>query len=198
MDFILRWKVGHNESACAHASIIDWNVTFLQFVRWISFMRTQRLWMFVVWLSHSRPAADISGLWFVRDREFWKKCGEIRCAATCLREIGHFDSACFTKTDRIISGSYPRQLCVEVVAARCRPQDTAVKLKTIVFLGQWENSLNKMAGNVGMEQLIPIVNKLQDAFTQLGVHMQLDLPQIAVVGGQSAGKSSVLENFVGK
>ncbi|OWR47373.1 dynamin isoform 2 [Danaus plexippus plexippus] len=49
-----------------------------------------------------------------------------------------------------------------------------------------------------MEQLIPIVNKLQDAFTQLGVHMQLDLPQIAVVGGQSAGKSSVLENFVGR
>ncbi|CAH2068388.1 unnamed protein product, partial [Iphiclides podalirius] len=44
-----------------------------------------------------------------------------------------------------------------------------------------------MTGNIGMEQLIPIVNKLQDAFTQLGVHMQLDLPQIAVVGGQSAG-----------
>ncbi|XP_063546025.1 dynamin isoform X10 [Cydia strobilella] len=55
-----------------------------------------------------------------------------------------------------------------------------------------------MSGNMGMEQLIPIVNKLQDAFTQLGVHMQLDLPQIAVVGGQSAGKSSVLENFVGR
>lgn len=51
---------------------------------------------------------------------------------------------------------------------------------------------------MGMEQLIPIVNKLQDAFTQLGVHMTLDLPQIAVVGGQSAGKSSVLENFVGR
>lgn len=55
-----------------------------------------------------------------------------------------------------------------------------------------------MAGNPGLESLIPIVNKLQDAFTQMGMHMQLDLPQIAVVGGQSAGKSSVLENFVGK
>nr|XP_022919391.1 dynamin isoform X1 [Onthophagus taurus] len=55
-----------------------------------------------------------------------------------------------------------------------------------------------MAGNTGMEQLIPIVNKLQDAFTQIGVNMTMDLPQIAVVGGQSAGKSSVLENFVGR
>ena len=53
-------------------------------------------------------------------------------------------------------------------------------------------------GNTGMEKLIPIVNKLQDAFTQLGVPLALDLPQIAVVGGQSAGKSSVLENFVGR
>eukprot|EP00096_Caligus_rogercresseyi_P005316 TRINITY_DN2055_c0_g2_i4.p1 TRINITY_DN2055_c0_g2~~TRINITY_DN2055_c0_g2_i4.p1 ORF type:complete len:890 (-),score=300.82 TRINITY_DN2055_c0_g2_i4:524-3193(-) len=54
------------------------------------------------------------------------------------------------------------------------------------------------AGNQGMEALIPIVNRMQDAFTQLGVHMNIDLPQIAVVGGQSAGKSSVLENFVGR
>ncbi|CAM1328575.1 DNM2 (predicted) [Pycnogonum litorale] len=55
-----------------------------------------------------------------------------------------------------------------------------------------------MSGNRGMEGLIPIVNKLQDAFVNLGVNMNLDLPQIAVVGGQSAGKSSVLENFVGR
>ena len=55
-----------------------------------------------------------------------------------------------------------------------------------------------MDGNKGMEQLIPIVNKLQDAFSQLGIEAPIDLPQIAVVGGQSAGKSSVLENFVGR
>ncbi|XP_038063950.1 dynamin-1-like isoform X2 [Patiria miniata] len=53
-------------------------------------------------------------------------------------------------------------------------------------------------GNHGMEDLIPIVNKLQDAFASIGLSSSLDLPQIAVVGGQSAGKSSVLENFVGR
>lgn len=53
-------------------------------------------------------------------------------------------------------------------------------------------------GNEGLEQLIPLVNRLQDAFTSLGVSFALDLPQIAVVGGQSAGKSSVLEGCVGR
>lgn len=53
-------------------------------------------------------------------------------------------------------------------------------------------------GNRGMEELIPLVNKLQDAFASIGQNSSLDLPQIAVVGGQSAGKSSVLENFVGR
>lgn len=53
-------------------------------------------------------------------------------------------------------------------------------------------------GNRGMEELIPLVNRLQDAFSAIGQNSSLDLPQIAVVGGQSAGKSSVLENFVGK
>ncbi|XP_030052891.1 dynamin-2 isoform X3 [Microcaecilia unicolor] len=53
-------------------------------------------------------------------------------------------------------------------------------------------------GNRGMEELIPLVNKMQDAFSSIGQSCNLDLPQIAVVGGQSAGKSSVLENFVGR
>ncbi|CAH8482773.1 unnamed protein product [Schistosoma rodhaini] len=55
-----------------------------------------------------------------------------------------------------------------------------------------------MYGNEGMERLIPLVNKLQDAFASLNLPLNLDLPQIAVVGSQSAGKSSVLENFVGR
>ncbi|ELW70918.1 Dynamin-3 [Tupaia chinensis] len=53
-------------------------------------------------------------------------------------------------------------------------------------------------GNREMEELIPLVNRLQDAFAALGQNCLLELPQIAVVGGQSAGKSSVLENFVGR
>uniref|UniRef100_A0A8B9HL28 dynamin GTPase n=1 Tax=Astyanax mexicanus TaxID=7994 RepID=A0A8B9HL28_ASTMX len=53
-------------------------------------------------------------------------------------------------------------------------------------------------GNQGMQELIPLVNRLHDAFSAIGQSCNLDLPQIAVVGGQSAGKSSVLENFVGR
>ncbi|KAJ8483221.1 hypothetical protein ONZ51_g4859 [Trametes cubensis] len=44
--------------------------------------------------------------------------------------------------------------------------------------------------------LIKLVNKLQDTFANLGG--ELDMPQLAVVGSQSAGKSSVLETIVGR
>ena len=49
--------------------------------------------------------------------------------------------------------------------------------------------------------LVPLINKLQDIFSQAGVDAlggELELPQIAVVGSQSSGKSSVLEALVGR
>lgn len=56
-----------------------------------------------------------------------------------------------------------------------------------------------------MDQLIPIASKLQDvlgAVTGPGADgtntTTIDLPQIVVVGGQSSGKSSVLESIVGR
>ncbi|KAG8632115.1 hypothetical protein KVT40_001255 [Elsinoe batatas] len=48
------------------------------------------------------------------------------------------------------------------------------------------------------EDLLGTVNKLQDlVFNTIG-NDSLDLPQIVVVGSQSSGKSSVLENIVGR
>lgn len=55
-----------------------------------------------------------------------------------------------------------------------------------------------MASNDGMKSLINIINQLQDVLTLTGQDLGIQLPQIAVVGPQSAGKSSVLESFIGR
>lgn len=55
-----------------------------------------------------------------------------------------------------------------------------------------------MTSNASLEDLIPVVNRLQDlVFHTIGSDT-LDLPQVVVVGSQSCGKSSVLENIVGR
>ena len=59
--------------------------------------------------------------------------------------------------------------------------------------------MGELESNLG-GGLVPLVNKLQDIFASAGVEAQddLELPQIAVVGSQSSGKSSVLEALVGR
>ncbi|KAG7030906.1 Dynamin-related protein 3A [Cucurbita argyrosperma subsp. argyrosperma] len=58
-------------------------------------------------------------------------------------------------------------------------------------------SVSSSAAPLG-SSVIPIVNKLQDIFAQLGSQSTIELPQVAVVGSQSSGKSSVLEALVGR
>jgi len=51
---------------------------------------------------------------------------------------------------------------------------------------------------LGLE-VVSVINKLQDVFTAIGSSASaIDLPQICVLGSQSSGKSSVLENIVGR
>ncbi|KAF0852279.1 mitochondrial dynamin family protein [Andalucia godoyi] len=57
-----------------------------------------------------------------------------------------------------------------------------------------------MSSNVDVpfSSVLTIVNRLSDVFQSLSLFESIDLPQIAVVGSQSSGKSSVLESLVGK
>lgn len=49
-----------------------------------------------------------------------------------------------------------------------------------------------------MEDLIPLVIKLQEAFDVIAARQSIELPIIVSVGSQSSGKSSVIEAIVGK
>ena len=75
---------------------------------------------------------------------------------------------------------------------------SCLHIKKQVFSKRSEKNNFKMTTNKGMKDIISTVNKLQDILSISGQSLGLELPQIAVVGGQSAGKSSVLESFVGK
>jgi dynamin 1-like protein len=48
-----------------------------------------------------------------------------------------------------------------------------------------------------MEALIPIINKLNDVLTATG-DWRLKSPTIVTIGMQSSGKSTILENIVGR
>ena len=67
---------------------------------------------------------------------------------------------------------------------------------TVIFT---YSNLQKYNFTMTMESLIPVVNQIQEVASRLDVSSStLDLPQIAVVGSQSVGKTSVLESLVGR
>ncbi|KAL0309348.1 UNVERIFIED_CONTAM: Dynamin-related protein 5A [Sesamum radiatum] len=94
---------------------------------------------------------------------------------------------------------------------KCWPKTVVVTPKKRDSRSKYSNSnaekRNLWPGaELEMENLISLVNRLQRACTALGDHGEESalptlwdaLPSIAVVGGQSSGKSSVLESVVGK
>lgn len=83
------------------------------------------------------------------------------------------------------------------------------KRKASEPLASQDGSSKRTKTAAEMEKLIPVINKLQDVILNALGHLRggggvsgenntIKLPQIAVVGTQSSGKSSVMENLVGR
>eukprot|EP00771_Trimastix_marina_P001598 gnl/Trimastix_PCT/268.p1 GENE.gnl/Trimastix_PCT/268~~gnl/Trimastix_PCT/268.p1 ORF type:complete len:1139 (+),score=392.01 gnl/Trimastix_PCT/268:95-3418(+) len=110
---------------------------------------------------------------------------------------------CQTYVDMII-----RSMDQEAPAAAAEEEEAEAEAETAAVAEEAEEEADEEAeeeeeeeeeeeDTSGMRKLINIVNKLQDAFAKVNM-TPIDLPQIAVVGCQSSGKSSVLENVVGR
>jgi len=65
-------------------------------------------------------------------------------------------------------------------------------------MNQSTASSKSIDSSEGIETLVPLIIKLQNAFNAIKARNSIELPQIVVVGAQSSGKSSVLESIVGR
>lgn len=101
--------------------------------------------------------------------------------------------------------SYPRGLLPHIDTASALGKDNSSDRGKDSSSPNSYNPISLYSDNKQLKQTkklttchVSLVNKLQDVFTTVGVNNPIDLPQIVVVGSQSSGKSSVLENIVGR
>ncbi|KAK3516608.1 hypothetical protein QTP70_021942 [Hemibagrus guttatus] len=114
------------------------------------------------------------------------------CPPPAFVETPLLEKVCKLLTPRALRHSVLERLQAVFPSVLSRPIEGEVNEVLL------RDRIRGIMGNQGMQELIPLVNRLHETFSVLGRSCSLELPQIAVVGGQSAGKSSVLENFVGR
>eukprot|EP01113_Clastostelium_recurvatum_P022676 TRINITY_DN2711_c0_g1_i4.p1 TRINITY_DN2711_c0_g1~~TRINITY_DN2711_c0_g1_i4.p1 ORF type:complete len:791 (+),score=210.28 TRINITY_DN2711_c0_g1_i4:18-2390(+) len=122
------------------------------------------------------------------------------CLATVARNTNrhtqaNVSSVTFTPATRLL------RPCISLLHTSSfnRTEATSTTSNTIpgdLFSESGDLSPNPSSGRMLGSSLIPVVNKLQEVCSLVGA--EIHLPQIVVIGSQSSGKSSVLENLVGK